>query len=66
MSTHFKRNNNRMFNQIFCYGINEFQNQVPLGNFQDRGAKWGYMIKNHCHVMTMVIKLFPYGLRNPR
>ena len=43
--------NNRMFYHIFCHEINDLQNQVPLGNFWARGAKWGYMTKNQIDVM---------------
>ena len=39
--------NKGMFNQIFCHGKNDLQNQVPLGFFQARGAKWGYITKKN-------------------
>ena len=55
-----------MFNQIFCHGINDLEDQEPLENVRARGAKWGYMTKNHCHVMAIVIRIFPNWLRSPK
>ena len=55
-----------MFNQIFYHRINYLQNQVPLGNLWAQGANWGYMTKNHCHVMAIVIRIFPNWLRNTK
>ena len=45
------------FNQKFGHGIND-QNQVHLGIFWARGAKWGYMTKNHSYVMAIVVRIF--------
>ena len=55
-----------MYNQIFCHGINDLQNPVPLGKFWARGAKWGCMTKNHCNAMTIEKRIFPNWLRNPK
>ena len=55
-----------MFNQISCQGINDHQNQVPLGQFMDREAKWGYMTMNHCHAMAVVKRIFPNWLQNTK
>ena len=48
-----------MLNQMFYHRKNDLENQVPLGNFWARGTKWGYMTKNHCHSMTIEIRIFP-------
>ena len=58
--------NNRMFNQIICYWINDLQNQVPFRNFWARGSKWGCMTKNHCNAMAIVIRIWPNWLRKPK
>ena len=57
-----------MINPLFCHGINDLQNQVPLGNFWARGAKWGCMTKNHCHVNNghKVMRVFSNLLRNTK
>ena len=47
-----------MFNQIFCHGKNDLQNQVPLAIFWARGAKWGYITNKHRHAMAIVIRIF--------
>ena len=37
-----------MLKQIFCHGINDLQNQVPLVTFRAGGEKGGLMTNNHC------------------
>ena len=59
-----KKINKGMNNQLFCHGINDLQNQVPRRNIWARWAKWGCMTKSHCHVMAIVIRIFPNWLRN--
>ena len=56
----------RMINHLFSHGINEFQNQVPLGYFWARGTKWGCVTKNKCHVLVIVTRIFPNWLRDPK
>ena len=47
-----------MFNEMFCHGKNDLQNQVLLGKFWAGGVKWGYMTKKHFYVMVIVIGIF--------
>ena len=61
-----KKINYGMYNQIFCHGINDLQIQVRFRKWWARGAKWGYMTKNHCNEMAIVTRIFPNWLRNPK
>ena len=33
--------------------------------FEEQNWGGGYMTKNHCHAMVIVIRIFPNWLRNP-
>ena len=37
----------------------------PPGFFLVREAKWGYMIKIHCHSMAIVKRIFLIGYKTP-
>ena len=55
-----------MINQLFCHGINNLQNKLPLRIVLARGAKWSCIAKNHCHVIAVLMRIFMNKSRNPK
>ena len=52
------RSKQRDDKSLFCHGINDLQNKLPLRSFWARGAKRVCMAKNNCHVMAILMRIF--------